>query len=404
MAKLHILYHHRTMGRGAEGVHIRSMVQAFKQLGHSVDLISPLGIDPLLTAGASPLDKSKTQTRGINSLWKAISKHAPQFIFELIEIIYNIPGYFKLSRVMKNDRIDFIYERYAFFMLAGVYLSKRYNIPLVLEVNEVSGHERARGQTFLSLCGMIERYVFSHVHAIVTVSSQLRCDVVCQRGNDQRVLILPNAINPNDLISLSEVEKKSLRARFGLYSARTIGFLGWFDEWDRLDLLIEVFADLAATYEDLNLVLIGDGPMRPSLETIAIQKNVSDRIVFTGPIERLQVFRHIALLDIAVLPHSNAFGSPVVLFEFMGMHVPVVAPRLRPIEDVLIDKSNGLLFEPLDKVSLTQCIITLMEDPCLFHLIQENAYNQVLKKHTWVSNAEKVIQVMTLNDVDASLK
>ncbi|MCK9295289.1 MAG: glycosyltransferase family 4 protein [Desulfobulbaceae bacterium] len=391
---LRILYNHRTMGRGAEGVHIRSIVEAFQQLGHSVELVSPPGITPLSTAGERPLDKSKSKTRGINSLWKAISRHAPQFLFEFIEIIYNIFAYFRLAKILRGGTVDFIYERYAFFSVAGAYLSRRYHIPLALEVNEVSGHQRARGQTFLSLCGMMERYVFSRAHAIFTVSSQLQNDVIQQRGNNHRVIVIPNAISPVDLVPLTPQEQAELRAQYGLSGSRTIGFVGWFDEWDRLDFLIDVFAGLTTVYEDAKLVFIGDGPMRPSLEELAKRNNIAHRVVFTGPIERRLVFRHMRLLDIAVLPHSNAFGSPVVLFELMGMRVPVVAPRLRPIEDVLEDRFTGLLFHPLDKLGLAECIKMLLDDSNLYRSIQEKSYAQVLNRHTWRANAENIINIM----------
>lgn len=36
-----ILYHHRTLGDGAEGIHIKEMVGAFRQLGHTVRLVGP---------------------------------------------------------------------------------------------------------------------------------------------------------------------------------------------------------------------------------------------------------------------------------------------------------------------------------------------------------------------------
>ena len=37
--KLNILYHHRTQGRGAEGVHITSIVRALQAMGHSVTVL-----------------------------------------------------------------------------------------------------------------------------------------------------------------------------------------------------------------------------------------------------------------------------------------------------------------------------------------------------------------------------
>ena len=49
-----ILYHFRTRGTGAEGVHIAGIANAFEELGHRVVFSSPLGRDPRATAGENP--------------------------------------------------------------------------------------------------------------------------------------------------------------------------------------------------------------------------------------------------------------------------------------------------------------------------------------------------------------
>ena len=51
---LRILYHHRTQGRGAEGVHIASIVGALSAMGHQVTVLGPPGVDALATAGSAP--------------------------------------------------------------------------------------------------------------------------------------------------------------------------------------------------------------------------------------------------------------------------------------------------------------------------------------------------------------
>ena len=150
---LKILYHHRTQGRGAEGVHITSIVNSLTALGHQVTVLSPPGIDPLSNAGNAPVDKSIVKTTGVNSLWKFISKNIPNFAFELIEIFYNIPSLLRLNKELSSSSYDLIYERYAFYMISGAFMAKRFQIPLVLEANEVNGiKDRARTQSFPSLC------------------------------------------------------------------------------------------------------------------------------------------------------------------------------------------------------------------------------------------------------------
>src|SRR5207253_6698942 len=79
-----ILYHFRTQGTGAEGVHIAGIANAFVQLGHAVVFTSPTGIDPRTTAGADPFG-----SRQRRSLLARLASRAPGFIFELLELAYN---------------------------------------------------------------------------------------------------------------------------------------------------------------------------------------------------------------------------------------------------------------------------------------------------------------------------
>ena len=74
-----ILYHHRTQGGGAEGVHIREIVTAFRSLGHEVNLISPPGVDPF---SVDHTQKSEKSTKV--SLLKKFILALPQIVFEFL--------------------------------------------------------------------------------------------------------------------------------------------------------------------------------------------------------------------------------------------------------------------------------------------------------------------------------
>ena len=142
-----IVYHHRTQGRGAEGVHITSVVRVLEALGYSVDILSPPGVAPRAEAGSYLYSEASSQKRGATRwLWRLLSRHAPQIVFELAEFCYNFLALPRLILYAKGTRISLIYERYAFFLWAGAYFSRWKKLPLVLEVNEVCGIERARKQ------------------------------------------------------------------------------------------------------------------------------------------------------------------------------------------------------------------------------------------------------------------
>ena len=169
-----ILYNHRTQARGAEGTHITNIVRCLRELGHEVDVLSPPGIDPFSKSNSVPVDKSRVKTRGLATIWKSLSKYAPGVVFEVLEIAYNISLWFRMAKILRNKRYDAVYERYAFFMLAGAVLARKHEIPFFLEMNEVSGVKtRSRPQLLAGLCLSYEKKLLSRCATVFVVSSTL---------------------------------------------------------------------------------------------------------------------------------------------------------------------------------------------------------------------------------------
>ena len=392
---LHILYHHRTQGRGAEAVHISSIVRALETMGHRVTVVSPPGIDPLDPVQSTPVDKASVSTGGIQSLWKVISRHVPNFLFELAEIGYNLLAWRRLQQMLRSQKFDLVYERYAFYLLAGALLARRHHIPFVLEANEVSGIAgRARRQSFPRLCAWFERRLFARCAGIHTVSSHLQERILRQGVDPKRVHVVPNAFDLERV--RGRVRRPELTNRFKLQGRMVFGFAGWFDHWDRLDLLFNVFLSLRRKYPQLALLLIGDGPGLQELRLRVAADKLEGDVILTGAVPRRDVLDYIALLDIAVLPHSNHFGSPVVMFEFMGLGIPVVAPRLGPILDVMQDGQTALLFDPLDTDQCVLAIERLVVSPSLRSTLSSQALIKLQTEHTWRRNAEKILLAANL--------
>jgi glycosyltransferase involved in cell wall biosynthesis len=401
MKHLRILYHHRTQGRGAEGLHIASIVHALREQGHEVTVLSPPGVDPFDPASSVPVDKASVRTRGLQSIWKAVSRHLPNALFELLEIAYNVPAWLRLGRELRGKHYDLVYERYTFYLLAGAFQAYRNRIPFVLEANEVSGiAQRARRQAFPGLCSVFERWVFSRCTAIHAVSSHLAKRILGNGVPVERIHVVPNAFDPAR-VRRGEA-KAELKARLGLQERTTLGFAGWFDAWDRLDFLVDVFAGLRTEHPDIALLLIGDGPVMSALRDQVRIKGLEDDVVFTGPVPREEVYDVMSLLDVAVLAHSNDFGSPVVLFEFMGLGIPIVAPRLEPIVDVLTSGDTALLFDPLDPTGLRKALDRLIRHPEQRRLLAEHAHARLLKEHTWARNASRILASAGLMTAEAA--
>lgn len=392
-----ILYHHRTQGRGAEGVHIVSIVKALQGLGHEVTVLSPAGVNPMEHAGNAPVDKSKVKTSGMSRFWKFVSNNIPGLLFEFLEIAYNLPAGRRLEKELKNNDYDLIYERYAFYLIAGALKARKYGIPFVLEANEVNGiKDRARKQYLKSLAVFFEKRLFLLSSRIITVSSYLE-NLIYERLSgcefDGDVVVAPNAIDINKIPE--KIKSDKLLSEYSISSEqKVIGFAGWFDHWDRLDIFVDLIAAMRRKGHDVVGLLVGDGVGVTEARELSQKLEIENYIIFTGAVNRQQIYSYLGLLDIAVFPHSNEFGSPVVMFEFMSLKIPVVAPKLLPILDVLTDRDNALLFDVLDEEMLASCMDEMIVDTELSTKLAENAYNLIIEKHTWTNNASLIVDVI----------
>ena len=381
---MNILYHFRTRGTGAEAVHIAGIAGAFEKLGHHVVFSSPTGVDPRLSAGSSPYQRSTNK-----SLAARLYVHCPNLIFELLEIGYNLVAWRKNRAILKQSKISLIYERHALFLVSTSLLARKYNIPLIVEVNELVSDSRVRKQPWLgSLAAYFDKVLFRQAALIVVVSPHLKRRIEALGVSGNKVLILPNAVNEE---FTRPADGSTIRARMGVSNEIVIGFIGWFVEWHRLDILLDVFSGLTETRSHLRLALVGEGPLRKSLEDQARRLGIMDRIIFTGPLPYQEIPAAIAGMDICVVPHSNEYRSPIKMFEYMSQGKLVVAPATEPVTMVLRHRENALLFKPGDTASLATMLADAADNAGLRRIAGLQAHQDVLDHHTWLRNAETVL-------------
>ena len=279
---MEFIYHHRTQGRGGEGVHIASLVRALQAASYQVTVVSPPGVDPLKTAGSVPVDKGATQERGIHRVWKWISCRSPQIIFEVLELCYNLYAACRLMPILRRQPTACYYERYAFFLFIGVYLAKWYHLPVLLEVNEIVGVQRARRQILVPLARWLERRILQRADIILTVSSFLKDEIVRRGAQNGKVHVVSNAIDPKRFALYPPT--MALRKKLGLDNAIVMGFVGWFDDWDRLDLLIDVIQEMRETSPRLRLLLVGDGPVTAALKAKVQSAQLETAVILAGAV------------------------------------------------------------------------------------------------------------------------
>ncbi len=145
-----------------------------------------------------------------------------------------------------------------------------------------------------------------------------------------------------------------------LAGRRTLLFVGRFDPRNGVKHMIGAFAALRRRRDDVRLVIVGDGPLRPLVERMVPSELRAD-VIFAGRVNRLRP-RYLASAEILCTPCSLAsFG--MVLLEAMSAGLPVVASRLPGFEFVMRDDVDGLMVdEPTDEQAFADALERLLND------------------------------------------
>jgi len=206
----------------------------------------------------------------------------------------------------------------------------------------------------------------------------------------ERVVVAPNGFHLERIrINASRTQ---MRQRLGYSDEHiVVGFAGWFVPWDRIDFLLDVLADAQRELPELRLCLVGDGDAARQAVARLQGTPLERAVLITGGVPRGEVYDYIQTFDIGILPHSNSFGSPMVMFEMMGLKVPVLAPRLPPIEDVHVNEATALLFQPLQRDECVRQLLRLGRSPELRSELSERAFVKLGAEHTWRSTAQRII-------------
>lgn len=387
-----ILYHHRTLADGAEGVHIREMVRSFRNTGHIVY------IDALYPTRATE-ENGSLKSRIIKKLrWKL-----PQSVYEFLQVTLNFYTFYNFYRQIRAKRPQLVYKRHSQFDIGPILAAKLYRIPVILEANSCfSSFESLKFEAMKlkHLGRWIERQTFLSSDIIFAVSSPLKRKIVQLGIPDKKVIVLPNGANYKkfDPAAISSQKKSEIRRKYGIQNdSFLVGFVGSLREWHGIDFLLNVFAKLVREHPEMILLIVGDGPIRHKLFKLTEHLGISEKVIFTGNVEHDEIPVVVSFFDVAVLPAEyRHHASPMKILEYMAMEKIVIAPDMENIRNIIDENKNGILFKAGDEQDLLEKLKAVYQNYSQFQSIGKQARQKIVNQLNWDNNARKVIDI-TLN-------
>jgi glycosyltransferase involved in cell wall biosynthesis len=378
---LKILYHHRTRSKDGQDVHISELINALRKLGHEVIVVAPAAMERA---------KFGDDAGGVAIL----KRFSPRFAYELMEFAYSLIAYLRLRRAVLAFRPDCLYERYNLFLPAGVWIRRTFGLPMLLEVNGPLYEERAKygGISLRRLARWSQRYVWRSADLVLPVTAVLADMVLASGVPKERIAVIPNGIDP-DRFCKNALSTEEAKSKLGLGHGLVLGFTGFVREWHGVDRVVDLIADRTEG-TPLQLLVVGDGPARESLQARARRRGIADRVTVTGIVDRDHVSDYVAAFDIALQPSVTHYASPLKLFEYLAMGRAIVAPASPNITEVLTDGENAVLFDPDRADGMLRAIERLCNDGELRQRVAAGARNTIeLRKLTWDGNARRIVEL-----------
>ncbi len=378
---------------GAKGasIHVREMVNAFSRVGHDVRLLATrcgaattrLAAE-VINVEVAEKELSASRSNDPTQRRNARERHAMDVSEEIRR---------QLIALHRARSFDFLYERYGLFSTAAVRASRQLGITSVVEVNSPLIEEQKKFRDLVNTreAEAVEAEVFETADLIVAVSNQVRDYIQARRPARGPVAVIPNGVDRSRFHP--DVAPDTSWGPGGRF---VIGFVGSLKPWHGLDYLLEAFRTIVRSNCDSHLLIVGDGPLRDWIEGFARGADIHSRVTLTGwvPHERLPSL--IKSMSVAVAPYpalEDFYFSPLKLYEYMALGIPIVASRIGQIDSVLRHESNALLPQPGDAGALADGLKRLYRDEPLRNRLGASAH-ETAKECTWENNARRVTELV----------
>lgn len=376
---------------------VKSMREEFPDI--NVKVVSPVPYTPfILTLFSTKYKKYYDIPR--KAILDGIEVYYPRAIFLPRNIDFKSEGH-KVYRGIKKTVRD-IYKDFKFDIIhahvalpdgyGAMLLNESYNKPLFVTIH---GQDMNYTVNFSEECKKRVMEVLDTSYKSIFVSNKLKKDALKYSNLGENYVVIPNGVDEKDILveKNDQIEEEFKNKRYILTAGNLIQTKG-------INYAIEAFARIHKQYEDLVLVIIGQGQERENLEELARNKGIEDKVIFKGKLPHKELMQYMKECYFFILPsYKEGFG--VVYIEAMAQGKVVIGCRGQGIEDVIENMVDGILVNPKDVDDLTvKMEYVINNDDSRFNM-ELLAKDKIITKYTWKKSAislkEQYLEVCNFN-------
>lgn len=295
----------------------------------------------------------------------------PLFDYQPYELVLSS----KLVDVVKHEKLDLLHVHYAIPHASAAYMAKQIlasqgiNIPFITTLHGTDITLVGKDPSFEPVI----TFAINQSDAVTSVSESLKADTYANFPNVKKeIKVIPNFICLDDYITNEAVCNKKMYAPNG---ERLLIHISNFRKVKRVEDVLRVFDKVRKAIPS-KLILVGDGPERPTIEKLCRELDTCHDIRSLGKIVNPEQILTIADLFL-LTSETESFG--LAALEAMAAKMPVISTNSGGIPEVNIHGFSGYMSNVGDVDDMAKNAISILKDDATLNQFKANAYEQAKK-------------------------
>ncbi len=306
-------------------------------------------------------------------------------ISELYGLLLN-QSLFNELQCMAGD-IDAIYERQSLWSYAGLQFAKRHGIPYFLELNAPLIEQQLdyRKLEMVEAARAVESTLLAGADRVLVNSCPLAAYAAARGASQRRIRVLSCGVATRILDHPSVAARLAKQGGPVSRGSFVLGFTGSLKVWHGLDLLLRAFRRLYAEDPSYRLLIVGDGPLRATLESECRQYGVASVVEFSGDVPHADIPLYLSRMDVGIAaypPIEQFYFSPLKVWEYAAAAVPIIASEQGDLGTLFPHKNAALLHPPGSVRKIVSHVRLLRSDPGLARRITRRA-RRIARARSW---------------------
>jgi L-malate glycosyltransferase len=275
--------------------------------------------------------------------------------------------------VIVNNNLDLLHVHYAIphasaaFMAKQILLKQGKNIPVITTLHGTDITLVGRDKTYAP----VVTFSINESDAITAVSHNLRDETYKSFKIEKDIEVIHN------FVDVKRFHKKPIDAFRRVIAPNGEHILLHASNFRKLKRVTDVVNIFAKVNEQIpcKLLFVGDGPERPTAESLARELNIADEIRFVGKQEQMEDI--LAIADIFYLTSDyESFG--LAALEAMAAGVPVISTNAGGLPEINVDGVTGFLSNVGDIDAMAKNSLYILKDAATLKQFKQHAHKQAL--------------------------